>query len=357
MKYVSTRRSNDQEVTFETALTSGYAPDRGLFVPSKLPPNFTAFDLKRYSSLRYAELAYEILRLFISSEEVPNTELQNICNKCFSQGWRDNNIVPVFKLPQNENETSPTKVPMYLAELFHGPTYCFKDLGLQFVVHLLGYFCTKRQMPMTLLVSTTGDTGPAAVGAVAGMGNPLLKLVVHFPYGQISEFQRRQLTTVNCDQVKVVAFEGGGDDMDIPIKNILTGSFLENRDNKETVDALKKSKQCGVNSYNIGRPIMQMVHFIWTYLRVAEQEGIEIGDAEKPIDVVLPTGAMGNIAGGYIAKKMGLPIRFLCAGVNVNDITHRAIQQGQFHKSDGMIKTLSDAINIQLVCRSKSLLI
>ena len=79
--------------------------------------------------------------------------------------------------------------------------------------------------------------------------------------------------------------------------------------------------------------------------------------AEKPIDVVLPTGAMGNIAGGYIAKKMGLPIRFLCAGVNVNDITHRAIQQGQFHKSDGMIKTLSDAINIQLVCRSKSLLI
>ncbi len=88
---------------------------------------------------------------------------------------------------------------------------------------------------------------------------------------------------------------------------------------------------------------------VWTYLRVAEELGIDPGDVEKPIDIILPTGAMGNIAGGYMAKKMGLPIRKLCASVNINDITHRAIEKGEFHKSARMEKTLSDAINIQVV--------
>jgi threonine synthase len=88
---------------------------------------------------------------------------------------------------------------------------------------------------------------------------------------------------------------------------------------------------------------------VWTYLRVAEKSGIEPGDANKPIDIILPTGAMGNIAGGYMAKKMGVPIRKLCACVNINDITYRAIEKGEFHKSARMEKTLSDAINIQVV--------
>ena len=92
---------------------------------------------------------------------------------------------------------------------------------------------------------------------------------------------------------------------------------------------------------------------IWTYLRVAEKEGIEPGDVDRPIDIILPTGAMGNIAGGYMAKKMGVPIGQLCAAVNINDITHRAFSRGEFHKSARMEKTLSDAINIQVVSTSK----
>ena len=77
--------------------------------------------------------------------------------------------------------------------------------------------------------------------------------------------------------------------------------------------------------------------------------GKQIGDE---IDIILPTRAMGNIAGGVIARQMGLPVRTFCAAVNANDITHRLMQTGQFYKSEAMIKTLSGAINIQVVSRT-----
>ena len=119
------------------------------------------------------------------------------------------------------------------------------------VVNLLSHFATMRNRKTALLVSTTGDTGPAAVQAIADASNPLLTILVHYPKGQISEFQRRQLTTVDSKCVRVVAFEGGGDDMDTPIKRILTSNS-------------RKSNQllCGINSYNIGRPLAQMVHYV-----------------------------------------------------------------------------------------------
>jgi threonine synthase len=119
------------------------------------------------------------------------------------------------------------------------------------VVNILSHFATLRKRKTTLLVSTTGDTGPAAVQAVNDAANPLLTILVHFPIGQISDFQRRSLTTVRSPLVRVVAFEGGGDDMDAPIKRILA-----------TTDKCPDRILCGVNSYNIGRPLMQMVHFV-----------------------------------------------------------------------------------------------
>jgi hypothetical protein len=138
--------------------------------------------------------------------------------------------------------------------------------------------------------------------------------------------------------VKVVAFEGGGDDMDKPIKDTL---LLSNSSNNKSNHLGRKQQHngaddggdegnpvkeegererifCGINSYNIGRPLMQMIHFIWIYLRMAEELGLQLGDVESPIDLVLPTGAMGNLTGGYMAKQMGIPIGKLCCGVNIN---------------------------------------
>jgi threonine synthase len=337
--------------SFEEALCGGYAPDGGLFVPARLP-KVDASMLNTWSRASYPELAAKILRLFISPDEISDEDLFQICQNSLSFGFekeeensskgRDLEIVPIKRIGSS-----------YMVELFHGPTFCFKDFGMRVVVNMLSYFATKRQQNITLIVSTTGDTGPAAVKAVSDADNPLLTLLVHYPKGQISAFQRKQLTTVKSPRVRVVAFEGGGDDMDLPIKNILTtsgsgwgkNSAPSESGGRDTTDCWV----CGVNSYNIGRPLVQLVHFVWTYLRVSEQEHIDMGDGGKTVvDIVLPTGAMGNMAGGFMAKKMGVPIGKLCAGVNVNDITHRVIQKGEFYKSVKMEKTLSDAINIQV---------
>lgn len=127
-------------------------------------------------------------------------------------------------------------------------------LRLRALVGLLSHFATRRNRKMTLLVATTGDTGPAAVKAVSDIDNPLLTILVHYPQGQISDFQRKQLTTIQSPCVKVVAFEGGGDDMDRPIKNLQA----HRQQNGKPEDGVLT----GVNSYNIARPLMQMVHYV-----------------------------------------------------------------------------------------------
>lgn len=143
----------------------------------------------------------------------------------------------------------------------------------------MSYFSSQQNIPTTLLVATTGDTGPAAVQAVSRVNNPLVRILVHFPLGQISEFQKRQLTTVDSPCVRVVSFEGGGDDMDAPIKRILQSSSRgESNDGRVVV---------GVNSYNIARPLMQMVHFVWTYLRVVEDVGLDPGNAGECVCIVV----------------------------------------------------------------------
>ena len=379
MRYTSTR-SRTISVSFEQALCTGYAPDRGLFVPESLPGGvLTSARLSQWSALSYPLVSYEVLRLFIAENEISNDDLQQICIASFEGFDNPSQAVPIVPLQpistdpkhinQQSNKTNTSS--LYMAELFHGPTFCFKDLGMRVVIHLLRYFVARRSLRMTLLVSTTGDTGPAAVQAVAQANTPYLTLLVHYPHEQISAFQRKQMTTCQSNYVKVVAFEGGGDDMDLPIKNILAGQTKKEPGqlSKQEQTNEEESLLTGVNSYNIGRPLMQMVHYIWTYMRVVELERAKETTEDEPptqtkenddgncdreersplsLTIILPTGAMGNIAGGYMAKQMGLPVTKLIACTNVNDISHRVIQTGQYIKSPHMIKTLSEAINVQL---------
>lgn len=122
---------------------------------------------------------------------------------------------------------------------------------MRVTIGLLSYFATKNNKSITLLVSTTGDTGPAAVQAVADVANPLLTILVHYPEGQISALQRRQMTCIGSNVVQVVAFQGGGDDMDKPIKNMLTKQVNSS-----------SHYLTGVNSYNFARPMAQIVHHV-----------------------------------------------------------------------------------------------
>jgi threonine synthase len=199
MKYTSTRDASIL-YTFEDAICSGYAPDGGLFVPAvKELPNISAATLQTWATLSYPQLTKHVLRLFIDPDEICDADLTDVCHSAL-KGFEDaDHAVPLRQVGAN----------FYVAELFHGPTFCFKDFGLRALISLLSYFATRRKQKTTLLVSTTGDTGPAAVQAVSDINNPFLTILVHYPKGQISDFQRKQLTTVRSICVRVVAFEGG----------------------------------------------------------------------------------------------------------------------------------------------------
>lgn len=329
MRYTSTR-TPFVYYTFEDAVLGGYAPDGGLFVPETMP-RVDAATLAEWANLNYVDLATSLLSLFVT--EVSKDEIHEICEISYG-GFevQSASTVPVVQLDKSK--------AIFIAELFHGPTYCFKDLGLRILINFMAYFAQKRHQRITLVVATTGDTGPAAVQAVQDSGCDLLSIVVHYPNGQISDFQRKQLTTVESSRVKIVEFPGTGDDMDAPIKSITSDKTIANTQDRMI---------CGINSFNIGRPLAQLTHFVWTYLRVTESMGITPGASGFQLDIVIPTGAMGNMAGAYMAKQMGLPIGFLIAGVNVNDFTNIAFTTGLLAKTTEPMKmTLSEAMNIQL---------
>ena len=153
-------------------------------------------------------------------------------------------------------------------------------------------------------------------------------MVAH-PHDQISDLQRRQMTTVTSKRVKTVVFHGGGDDLDQPLKDIRKDEAMQ-----------ATHPTCGINSYNFGRVLAQTVHYFWSYFQITDSN-------EEYITFGLPIGAMGNIAAGYLARLLGLRIEKFVGSVNINDITHRAFDKGQFHIEKEMKKNLSEAINIQ----------
>ena len=331
MRYTSTRDAT-KFYTFEEALFSGYAKDGGLFVPEKLP-QVNSTTLKEWSTLGYVDLSTEVLHPFIGPDQISKLELKSLLERALLNGnafdTTDDNLVPIVPIVKRRRRTTISNdhddhdiCRCYVAELFHGPTYCFKDLGMRATIFLLDYFATKKNndtanknksksisKKVVLLASTTGDTGPAAVQAVQDLNSPNLSIVIHYPSGQISDFQRKQMTTVQSNRVKIVSFEGGGDDLDRPIKRIMTSTTTKTRTKTKLAttdhgrdDDSNNTIICGVNSYNIGRPLMQMVHFIWTYLRVKEQHIVNENETKQKednfrLDIVIPTGAMGNIAG------------------------------------------------------------
>ena len=156
--------------------------------------------------------------------------------------------------------------------------------------------------------------------------------MVTYPKGQISEIQRLQMTTVDAPNIAVAAFEGSGDDMDLPIKRMTTD-----------VDFKAANGVTSVNSINIVRVTIQVIHYFWAYLRTVEQLGSSA--MGQPLHFSIPTGAMGNVTAGLFAQQMGCPIAAFCCGVNANNILHRAVTHGTFHKTP-MVRTLSEAINI-----------
>ncbi|NXG27488.1 THNS2 protein, partial [Dromaius novaehollandiae] len=317
MEYVSTR-GGPGAVDFEGALFSGYEPNGGLFMPSALP-RLDAPTLRRWSTFSYPQLVKELCSLFVTAELVPRRDLDDLIDKAFSR-FRHKDVVHLSRLKDGLN----------VLELWHGPTYAFKDLSLSCTGQFLQYFLEKKQKHITILVGTSGDTGSSAIESVRGQKN--LDIFVLLPHGLCSQIQELQMTTVIEENVHVFAVHGTSDEIEEPIKELFANA-----------DFARKHNLMSLNSINWSRIMVQLAHHFYAYFQCAPS----LDTTPLPVvEIVVPTGGGGNITAGCIAQKMGLPIR-LVAVVNSNDIIHRAVQHGDFSLSGGVKATLASAMDIQ----------
>src|SRR5204862_5704686 len=248
------------------------------------------------------EVAVEVIRPFAGAE-TSDADLGRMANEAYAT-FRHPAVVPLRQTGSSQ----------FVLELFHGPTLAFKDVAMQLISRLMDYVLAKRAQRTTIVVATSGDTGGAAVDAFAGLDN--VDLVVLFPYGRISEVQRRMMTTAAAANVQARDIEGNFDDCQALVKALFNHHSFR--------DAVSLS---GVNSINWARIVAQVVYYFTS--------AVALGAPSRTVDFTVPTGNFGDIFAGYVAKRMGLPIRWLRIAANVNDILPRTLKTGIYEVREG----------------------
>ena len=321
MKYISTR-GDAPSLSFEEVVLAGLASDGGLYVPETLPV-FSQTEINSWVGLSYQDLMFNIVSPFIDGE-VADEDLRTIIDKAY-EGFRHDAIAPLVQTGRNE----------WILELFHGPTLAFKDFALQFLGHLLDFFLAKRQQKVVVMGATSGDTGSAAIEGCRRCEN--IDIFILHPHQRVSDVQRRQMTTVIADNVFNIALDGNFDDC----QNMVKASFRDQSflpDNRQLV---------AVNSINWARIMAQIVYYFYSALA--------LGGPKKAISYAVPTGNFGDIFAGYLANKMGLPIKQLIIGTNSNDILHRCISDND-HTKQPLIHSLSPSMDIMVSSNFERLL-
>jgi threonine synthase len=311
MRYSSTR-GQVKNLLFEEAVMMGQSDDGGLLVPNELP--FVQNDFDKWIKLSFTELSLEIMLPFTSGS-ITHEDLRNIILQSYTS-FRHPEITPVNSVGQ-----------INILELFHGPTFAFKDVALQFLGNLFAFFLNKRNHPLRILGATSGDTGSAAIHGMRGK-NGVDVFMLH-PKGRVSIIQERQMTTVLDSNIHNFAVEGTFDDAQRIVKALFNDSKF------------KQAYHLGsVNSINWARILAQIVYYFYAWFRVAREKS-------EPVSFVVPTGNFGNVLAGYYAKCMGLPIDKLIVGTNENDILHRFFSSGEYHRAE-VKETLSPSMDIQI---------
>lgn len=189
----------------------GLASDGGLFVPEEIPQLPSDWKSK-WAEKSFQELAFEIFSLYISPEEIPAEDLRDIIQRSYST-FRAENVTPLITLDETKN--------LHLLELFHGPTFAFKDVALQFVGNLFEYFLVRRNQGkdgknrerLTVIGATSGDTGSAAIYGLRGKKD--VSVFIMYPKGKVSPIQEAQMTTVLDPNVHNIAVQGTFDDCQV----------------------------------------------------------------------------------------------------------------------------------------------
>ena len=317
IQFVS-NKGGGQPVDFETAILDGFAADGGLYVPTELP-KISITEMETWKDFTYTEVAYEILSRFIDKSAISESELKQLLEDSFSTFYHKD-LIPNYQLKSQPN--------FYIQELFHGPTLSFKDVAMGFIVNLFNFFLKRRGEQMSIIVATTGDTGPAA--AQASIGKSQLNTWVLYPKELITEEQERQMTTISAPNVFAVGVSNcpdGADDLDILIAELFADKAFK-----------KELSLSSVNSINWGRVMMQTVHYFYGYLQTVDRVG-------EPLNFAVPSGAFGNLCAGSLARIMGLPVGNFIIANNKNACLHRIFTKGIFLKKD-IIACQASAIDI-----------
>jgi threonine synthase len=314
VNYVSTR-GQAPELPFAEVLLTGLAVDGGLYVPAVWPalPHLAP-------RLPYAEAAAAVMRPFVG-DDIDAGVLRLLCEEAYTT-FRHAAVCPLVQIGPND----------WLLELFHGPTLAFKDVALQVVGRLFDHVLGDRGEHLTIVGATSGDTGSAAIDAVAGRTN--VDIAILYPTGRVSDVQRRQMTTVDAPNVRTAAIDGTFDDC----QDLVKAMFAD--------EAFRKEQHLGaVNSINWARVMAQIVYYATSSVHLGA----------TPVSFAVPTGNFGNVLSGWAARRMGARIERLVIGSNRNDILARFLHSGIMATSV-VVPTLSPSMDIQVSSNFERLL-
>ncbi|MBT6138388.1 MAG: threonine synthase [Rhodospirillaceae bacterium] len=320
MRYISTR-GTAEPLNFEDAMLTGLARDGGLYVPETWP-HFSDHEIRAMRSMSYPELATVIMRPFIG-DTFTEHEFREMVEETYA-GFDHPAVAPLRQLDGG----------LWLMELFHGPTIAFKDYAMQLLGRMFDKVLTRRGERVTIVGATSGDTGSAAIEACRDRA--AIDCFILFPNDRVSEVQRRQMTTVQADNVHSIALEGTFDDCQDMLKALFNDMEFRDRHNLSAV-----------NSINWARLMPQIVYYFWA--------ATALGAPDRPVAFAVPSGNFGNVFSAYAAKNMGLPIERLMVGSNRNDILTRFFTGGTMQVT-GVEPSLSPSMDIQVSSNFERLL-
>ncbi len=318
MQYISSR-GNAPTLNFSDALLTGLAVDGGLYVP-QFYPQLTSSDFRRFRHMPYTDVAYHVIRPFVGDCIKPNV-LKQLIDMAYN-GFADKHIAPVRKI----QDKAENKQPLFICELFHGPTIAFKDFALQLLGRLFDTILSQRDERITIVGATSGDTGSAAIEACKNRDN--IDIFILHPLGKTSVVQRKQMTTVDAPNVHNIALQGTFDDCQDLVKAMFNDMDMRNRLNLSAV-----------NSINWARIMAQVAYYIYAATR--------IGVPDTKVSFSVPTGNFGNVLAGYFAMRMGLPVDQFMVASNANDILTRYFVNKDMSMQQ-VVETYSPSMDIQI---------
>lgn len=306
MRYYSTQKQSST-VSLKEAVVKGLAPDRGLYMPETIGQLPTSF-YKEISGMNLTTIAQTVAPKFFG-EDIPQDELDTIVADTLSFA------IPLRKVEEN----------IWVLELFHGPTFAFKDVGARFMARMLSHFVKKEQEEVKVLVATSGDTGSAVANGFLGVEG--IHVFVLYPSGKVSDIQEAQFTTLGKN-ITALEVDGTFDDCQALVKN----AFMDEELNSQL-------RLTSANSINVARFLPQSFYYFHAWAQL-----IRHNPAAKAV-ISVPSGNLGNLTAGLFAKRMGLPVERFIAANNRNDVFREYLLTGNYSPRSS-VQTIANAMDV-----------